>query len=70
MAVLKLKDVCRKNQSVLYLNEQLILWIKFTLYYKSRNRCYVNHMDERSVDSRNSVARTLFLKDNIDGEND
>ena len=29
----------------------------------------VNHMDEASVDGRNSVARTLFREDNTDGEN-
>ena len=37
---------------------------------QNRNRCFINHMDERSADGRNSVARTLFTKDNIDGDND
>ena len=37
---------------------------------QNRNRCFVNHMDERSADGRNSIAKTLFTKDNIDGGND
>ena len=30
---------------------------------QNRNYCYIDHMDERTADGRDSVARTLFRKE-------